>query len=57
MTTKHCIKYTLGLCPKHYKNVTKYKEPLVLTDEFNKKYILEFDCKECLMKVKSSHGA
>lgn len=57
MTTKHCIKYTLGLCPKHYKNVTKYKEPLVLTDEFNKKYILKFDCKNCQMLVKSSHGA
>ena len=57
MTTKHCIKYTLGLCPKYYKNVTKYKEPLILTDEFNKKYILEFDCKNCQMLVKSSHGA
>lgn len=57
MTTKHCIKYTLGLCKKNYKNVTNYKEPLILSDELNKKYILEFDCKECLMKVKSSHGA
>ncbi len=57
MTTKHCLKYTLGLCKKHYKNVTNFKEPLILTDELNKKYILEFDCKECLMKVKSSHGA
>ena len=57
MTTKHCIKYTLGLCPKHYKNVTKHKEPLILTDEFHKKYILEFDCKNCQMLVKSSHDA
>lgn len=57
MTTKHCIKYTLGLCKKHYKNVTNYKEPLILSDEFNKKYILEFDCKNCIMKVKTSHGA
>lgn len=57
MTTKHCIKYTLGLCKKHYKNVKNYKEPLILTDEFNKKYILEFDCKNCIMTLKTSHDA
>ncbi len=57
MTTKHCIKYTLGLCKKYYKDVKNYKEPLILTDEVNKKYILEFDCRNCIMSVKSSHGA
>ena len=53
MVSKHCIKYTLGICKKHFKNVKDYKEPLLLTDEKHKKYILIFDCKNCLMKVKS----
>ena len=57
MTTKHCIKYSFGLCKKYCNNDINYKEPLILTDEFNKKYILEFDCKKCIMTVKSSRGA
>lgn len=57
MTTKHCIKYTLGLCKKYYKNVKNYKEPLILTDEVNKKYILDFDCKRCIMMVKVNNSA
>lgn len=57
MTTKHCLKYTLGLCKKYYKNVKKYEEPLILTDEVNKKYILEFNCQRCIMMLKTSNGA
>lgn len=57
MTTKHCIKYTLGLCQRNFKDVKKYKEPYILTDERYKKYILEFDCKQCQMHVKASNGA
>lgn len=51
MTTKHCIKYTLGLCKKHFKEDKKYTEPLYLVDEKNKKYKLKFDCKNCIMQV------
>lgn len=55
MTTKHCIKYTLGLCKKHFKNVKNYKEPLLLIDEMNKKYILYFNCKKCEMHVNANN--
>lgn len=53
MTTKHCIKYTLGLCKKYFSNAKVYKEPLFLIDEKNKKYKLCFDCKNCIMMIKT----
>ncbi len=50
METKHCLKYSLGFCTKD-KDAEKHSEPLFLVDETGKKYQLEFDCKNCLMKV------
>ena len=52
MISKYCIKNQLGLCPKQT-NVRKYEEPFVLIDEFNKEYLVEFSCKECVMKIKT----
>ncbi len=51
MTSKYCIRNQLNMCTKKI-NTKKYKEPFVLTDEFNKEYLVEFDCKECVMKIK-----
>ena len=45
MRTKHCIKYALNMC--------KSPDALYLADEFNKKYPLKFDCKNCEMIVMS----
>ena len=50
MVTKQCIKYQMGLCPTHGEPETKVEEPLYLADN-NRKYKLEFDCKQCAMKV------
>ncbi|MCD7879707.1 MAG: U32 family peptidase [Candidatus Gastranaerophilales bacterium] len=50
MTSKYCIKNQLGICSK-LKTGTKYSEPFILKDEFNKKYLVEFDCSKCNMKV------
>ena len=52
MTSKYCIKNQLGLCSKLNKPV-KYKEPYTLIDEFNKEYLVEFNCSDCIMKIKS----
>ena len=52
MISKYCIKNQLGLCPKQT-SVKKYSEPFVLIDEFNKEYLVEFSCKECVMKIKT----
>ena len=49
MTTKHCLRYSLGFCSKTGKKVN---EPLFLVDETGKKYPIEFDCKNCRMMIK-----
>jgi len=50
MTTKHCIRYQMGACEKYEKNPIKLSEPLFLEDN-NKRYRLDFDCENCVMKV------
>ncbi|MBQ8887124.1 MAG: U32 family peptidase [Candidatus Gastranaerophilales bacterium] len=52
MISKYCIKNQLGLCPKQT-SVKKYSEPYVLIDEFNKVLLVEFNCKDCVMKIKT----
>lgn len=51
MISKHCIKYTLGLCTKYFKPPVLYKQPFKLIDENNREYALDFDCKNCKMIV------
>jgi putative protease len=51
MTTKHCLKYFLGACPKDAgKNKAVLEEPLFLVYE-SRKYRLSFDCAKCLMEI------
>lgn len=50
METKHCLKYSLGFCSKQ-KNAKKPTEPLFLIDEKGQKYEIQFDCKNCRMKI------
>lgn len=50
MFTRHCIKYGMGWCPKSQKAKSPYSEPFYL--RYNETYLrLEFDCKNCEMKV------
>lgn len=50
MFTRHCIKQSLGWCPKEVSTHFPYTEPLFLVYN-NTKLRLEFDCKQCEMKV------
>ncbi|NVO10390.1 MAG: U32 family peptidase [Bacteroidales bacterium] len=50
MVTKYCIKYEVGICP--IKQNGKPTGDLFLKDN-NNLYPLEFDCKNCVMKIKS----
>lgn len=50
MFTRHCIKYSLGWCPKEKSGKHPYKEPFFLIYN-NTRLKLSFDCKECEMKV------
>jgi len=50
MFTRHCIKQSLGWCPKDDNVKHSYKEPYYLIYN-NTKLKLSFDCKSCEMKV------
>jgi putative protease len=55
MITKHCVRYSLSLCPKQAKGVvgvqgTVRAEPLTLING-REKLTLRFDCKPCEMHV------
>ncbi|MDH5707743.1 MAG: U32 family peptidase [Hylemonella sp.] len=55
MITKHCVRYSLSLCPKQAKGVTGVQgtvraEPLQLING-REKLTLRFDCKPCEMHV------
>lgn len=51
MFCKHCLRYSLGWCPTHHKVRSPYKEPYYLVSADGKRFRLEFDCKQCQMKV------
>ena len=51
MTCKYCIRYEMGLCLKQNKN-NQVKAPLFLKNDKHR-FRLEFDCKNCVMKVLS----
>ena len=55
MITKHCVRFSLSLCPKQAKGVTGVQgtvraEPMTITHG-NDKLTLRFDCKPCEMHV------
>lgn len=52
MTTKYCIKYELGKCPKYHRESrdSKLIEPLVLK-QGELEYKLKFNCKPCEMEI------
>jgi putative protease len=55
MITKHCVRWSLSLCPKQAKGVTGVQgtvraEPLVL-QHGEDRLTLRFDCKPCEMHV------
>lgn len=50
MFTRHCIKQSMGWCPKETSTRPPYKEPFYLLYNATK-LRLEFDCKNCEMKV------
>ena len=55
MFCKHCLKYSLGLCPKDKQKDVSYDlkvgDTLYLQLANGTRFRLEFDCKACIMKV------
>ncbi|SHF08609.1 putative protease [Bacteroides faecichinchillae] len=54
MFCKHCLRYSMGWCPIHQRERSPYKEPYYLVSNDGKRFCLEFDCKNCQMKVKTA---
>lgn len=53
MFCKHCLRYSMGWCPVHHKVKSPYREPYYLVSGDGKKFRLQFDCRNCQMKVYS----
>lgn len=51
MFCKHCLRYSMGWCPIHQRERSPYKEPYYLVSTDGRRFRLEFDCKNCQMKV------
>lgn len=51
MFCKHCLRYSMGWCPTYQKKRSPYREPYFLQGTDGKRFRLEFDCKNCQMKV------
>ena len=54
MFCKHCLRYSMGWCPVHQRVRSPYKEPYYLVSNDGKRFRLEFDCKNCQMKVSAA---
>lgn len=50
MTTRHCLRRCLDACPRREMKA-KLKEPLSI-EHAGRRFLLEFDCRMCRMKVK-----
>lgn len=55
MFCKHCLRYSMGWCPVHQRQRSPYKEPYSLVSNDGRRFRLEFDCKNCQMKVKEQN--
>lgn len=51
MFCKHCLRYSMGWCAVHQRERSPYREPYYLVSTDGKRFRLEFDCKNCQMKV------
>ena len=51
MFCKHCIRYSMGWCSVHHKVRSPFREPYYLVSSDGRRFRLEFDCKQCQMKV------
>lgn len=51
MFCKHCIRYSMGWCPVYHKVRSPFREPYCLVSSDGRRFRLEFDCKQCRMKI------
>ena len=54
MFCRHCLRYAMDWCHHRGGKLSPYREPYTLVSADGARFKLEFDCKECIMKVKRS---
>lgn len=51
MYCRHCIRFMMGWCPTHQQKKSPFREPYYLASKDGRRFRLEFDCRNCQMKV------
>lgn len=51
MTCRHCLRYSMGWCPVHHRKNSPFREPYYIISSDRRRFRLEFDCRNCQMKV------
>lgn len=51
MTCRHCLKFSLGFCPRYGRTNRRSAEPLFLRMTDGRRFRLDFDCQHCQMKI------
>lgn len=51
MFCKHCLRYSLGWCTKQGGRRSPFREPYYLVSGDGRRFRLEFDCRNCQMKL------
>ena len=52
MFCRHCLRYAMGWCPHHGGKLSPYREPYSLVSADGKRFVLTFDCKQCVMTLR-----
>lgn len=53
MYCRHCIRFAMGWCTKRGGSRSPYPEPYILRSADGRTFRLEFDCRNCLMRVRA----
>ena len=51
MFCRHCLRYSMGWCPRYGGGKSPFREPYYLVSSDGRRFRLSFDCKACQMKV------
>lgn len=51
MFCRHCLRYSLGWCPRHHGKQSPYREPYFLVSGDGRRFRLDFDCRACEMRI------
>ena len=51
MFCRHCLRYSVGWCPRYGGGKSPFREPYYLVSSDGRRFRLSFDCKACQMKV------